>query len=110
MTPRRSVPCSTRSRTQSLRFSSFSADGADDQDAVYCKVAARHPAATVIVPPRSSALPSVTAETVPTQRDQHLRIIAERGRMGWQKASGYHSRALVEADISRFKRVIGGGL
>ena len=29
--------------------------------------------------------------------------------MGWQKASGYHSRALVEADISRFKRVIGGG-
>ncbi len=30
--------------------------------------------------------------------------------MGWQKASGYNWRALVEADISRFKRVIGGAL
>jgi hypothetical protein len=26
--------------------------------------------------------------------------------MGWQKASGYNCRALVEADISRWKRVI----
>jgi hypothetical protein len=30
--------------------------------------------------------------------------------MGWQKASGYNWRALVEADISRWKRVIGDGL
>ena len=30
--------------------------------------------------------------------------------MGWQKASGYRWRALVEADMSRFKRVIGDGL
>ena len=30
--------------------------------------------------------------------------------MTWQKASGYHWRALVEADISRFKRVIGDEL
>ena len=32
---------------------------------------------------------SGTAETAPTQRDQHLRFIAEHGRMAWQKASGY---------------------
>jgi len=30
--------------------------------------------------------------------------------MGWQRASGYNYRALVEADISRYKRVIGGTL
>ncbi|WP_157033721.1 hypothetical protein [Belnapia moabensis] len=30
--------------------------------------------------------------------------------MGWQRASGYNWRALVEADISRWKRVIGDGL
>ena len=30
--------------------------------------------------------------------------------MGWQKASGYNWRALVEADISRWKQVIGDGL
>ena len=50
------------------------------------------------------------AETAPTQRDQHLQTIAERGRMGWQKVSGYNWRALVEADIARFKQVIGRGL
>jgi hypothetical protein len=30
--------------------------------------------------------------------------------MGWQKASGYNWRALVEADVSRWKRVISPGL
>ncbi len=79
----------------------FAADG---------QVTAHYPKASVIVPPRSSAVPSDTAKTAPTMRDRHLQIIAERGRMAWQKASGYHWRALVEADISRFKRVIGDGL
>ena len=46
----------------------------------------------------------------PTRRDRHIEMIAERGRMGWQKASGYNWRALVEADIARFKRVIGDAL
>ena len=89
---------------------SFTGDGAFGRDDVYAAVAARHPDADVIVPPRSSAVPSGTAETAPTQRDAHLRCIAERGRMGWQKASGYNWRALVEADIARFKRVIGDAL
>ena len=53
---------------------------------------------------------SVTAETAPTKRDRHLQLIAERGRMGWQRASGYNWRALVEADIGRYKRVIGDAL
>jgi hypothetical protein len=48
---------------------------------------------------------SGTATTAPTQRDRHLQFIAERGRMAWQKASGYNFHALVEADISRYKRV-----
>ncbi len=30
--------------------------------------------------------------------------------MRWQKVSGYNWRALVEADMSRFKRVIGNAL
>ena len=81
-----------------------------DQDGVSRSVAERHPDARVIVPPRSGAVPSKTAERAPTQRDQHLQLIAERGRMGWQKASGYNRRALVEATIGRFKRVIGDGL
>jgi len=89
---------------------SFTADGAFDRDDVYAEVAARHPDAAVIVPPRSGAVPSDAAETAPTRRDRHIEAIAERGRTGWQKASGYNWRALVEADISRFKRAIGGAL
>jgi hypothetical protein len=54
-------------------------------------------------------VPSEAAETEPTQRDCHLQCIAERGRMGW-KVSGYNDRALFEANISRWKRVIGDGL
>jgi hypothetical protein len=30
--------------------------------------------------------------------------------MGWQRWSGYNLRTLVEADVSRWKRVIGDGL
>jgi hypothetical protein len=89
---------------------SFTADGAFDRDDVYAKVAARHPDADVIVPPRSSAVPSGTAEIDPARRDRHLQAIAERGRMGWQRTSGYNWRALVEADIARWKRVIGDRL
>ena len=91
-------------------LASFTADGAYDQDGVYGEVARRAPNAPVIVPPRSSAVPSDTAGTAPTQRDRHLQMISEHGRRVWQKASGYQWRALVEADISRFKRVIGDGL
>ena len=89
---------------------SFTGDGAYDRDDVYGAVAGRHPEAAVVAPPRSTAVPSATADTAPTQRDRHLQMIAERGRMGWQKAAGYNRRALVEASISRYKRVIGDAL
>ncbi len=85
-------------------------DGAYDQSGIYSTVIERHPDAEVIVPPRSTAVLSQDAETTPTQRDRHLHSIAEHGRMGWQKRSGYTRRALVEAAISRFKRVIGEAL
>ena len=65
---------------------SFTADGAYDQDGVYSEVMSRHPEASVIVSPRSSAVSSNTAQTVPTMRDRHLQTIAKRGRMAWQKA------------------------
>src|SRR3954466_13446662 len=91
-------------------LASVTGDGAYDQEGVYASVAERHPEARVIVPPRSGAVPSKTAATAPTQRDQHLQLIAEHGRMGWQTASGYNRRALAEATIGRFKRVSGDGL
>src|SRR3712207_3667003 len=49
-------------------FASFTGDGAYDQEGVYAGVAERHPEASVVVPPRSTAVPSDTAETAPTQQ------------------------------------------
>ena len=89
---------------------SVTGDGAYDQDGVYTSLGERHPEAAIIVPPRSTAVPSRTAASEPTQRDHHLQLIAEQGRMGWQRASGYTKRARAETVISRFKRVIGDGL
>ena len=52
-------------------------------------------------------MPSDTAETAPTQRDRHLRIIQERGRLGWQKAVNYGRRSLGEVAMVRYKTLIG---
>ena len=89
---------------------SVTGDGAYDQDGVYASVSGCHPTAAIIVPPRSTAVPSQTAGSEPTQRDRHVQLIAEQGRMGWQKASGYTKRARAETAISRYKRVIGDEL
>jgi hypothetical protein len=91
-------------------LASFTADGAYDQDSVYDAVTRRDPEAAVIVPPRSTATLSETAATAPTQRDRHLQCMAEKGRMGWQKASDYNIRSRVEAAVGRYKQVIGDGL
>src|SRR4051794_4661175 len=88
---------------------SFTGDGAYDQEGA-AAVAERYPEALVIVPPRSTAVPSETAESAPTQRGCHLQYITEHGRAAWQKASGYTIRARVEATIGRFKQVLGDGL
>ena len=64
----------------------------------------------MIVPPRVDAALSETAEIAPTQRDRHIQAIKARGRIAWQRDSGYNVRARVESQIGRWKRVIGDGL
>jgi hypothetical protein len=91
-------------------LASFIADGAYDQAGIYGIISKHHPEADGIIPPRSTAVQSDGVQTTPTQRDRHLQSIAEHGRMGWQKASGYNQRALVESAIGRLKRVIGDAL
>jgi hypothetical protein len=77
---------------------------------VYTALDEHHPDAKVIVPPRADAVLSATAETEPTQRDGHIQAIAEKGRMAWQRDSGYNERACVEGQFARWKQVIGDGL
>jgi hypothetical protein len=83
---------------------SVAGDGAYDGQVVYDAVADRHPGAAIIVPPRSTAVPS---ETPTSQCDQHLQTIAKHGRINWQHSSRYCRRSLVETAMYRYKTIIG---
>jgi hypothetical protein len=93
-------------------IASVTADGAYDGEPVYRAVAERQPdpPAAVIIPPRASAVPNPTADTTPSQRDQHIRMIQDKGRLGWQKAVGYGKRSLGETAVFRYKTIIGRSL
>jgi hypothetical protein len=86
------------------------ADDAYDGEPVYRSVVAHTPDAAVIIPPRSTTVPSGTADTDPTQRDRHIQLIEERGRLGWQRSVNYGKRSLAEMAMFRYKKVIGRGL
>src|SRR3712207_5118477 len=90
-------------------MASVTADGAYDGEPVYRAVAERQadPPAAVVIPPRAGAVPGPTADTAPSQRDGHIRMIQDRGRMGWQKAVGYGRRSLGETAVFRYKAIIG---
>ena len=79
-----------------------------DSDAVYQAATRRHgPPPDVIIPPRASAVLSTNDPAARTQRDRHLQLIAEQGRMGWQQTTGYGRRSLIETAIGRYKHMIG---
>jgi hypothetical protein len=86
--------------------------GSYDGEPVYRAVAECQPdpPVAVIIPPHANAVPSPTADTAPSQRDQHIRTIQDRGRLGWQTAVGYGRRSLGETAMFRDKAIIGRGL
>jgi hypothetical protein len=83
---------------------SVTGDGAYDGEAVYGAVAERHPGATIIIPPRATAVASAAATT---QRDQHIATIAKHGRMGRQRRSSYNRRRLIKTAMFRYKTITG---
>jgi hypothetical protein len=90
-------------------IASVTADGAYDGEPTYAAAAARQPdpPPDVVVPPRASAVPSTDDPAKQSPRDCHIRLMAEKDRMGWQKATGYGRRSLGEATIGRYKHLIG---
>ena len=84
------------------------ADGAYDSDAVYQAATRQHgPPPDVVIPPRASAVPSTDDPAAQTPRDRHIQLIAKKGRMAWQRTTGYGRRNLVETAIGRYKHLIG---
>src|SRR5215469_2401859 len=93
-------------------IASFIADGAYDGEPVYQEVARKQhdPPPDVVVPPRASAVLSTDVVESRSQRNRHIQLIAEKGRMGWQRATGYGRRNLVETAIGRYKHLVGSKL
>jgi hypothetical protein len=91
---------------------SVTADGAYDGEPVYRAIAERQPQAppAVIIPPRTTAVLSGTADTAPSPRDRHIQTIQEKGRRGGERAVGYGKRSLVEAAIFRYQTWMGPAL
>ena len=72
----------------------------------YQTVAAYGDGIKVVIPPRSTAVPSGDPG-LPTQRDRHLKMITEQGRLSWQAATDYGQRSLIETTMGRYKALIG---
>jgi hypothetical protein len=90
-------------------IASVAADGAYDGAPVYQAIADHqpNPPPDVVIPPRASAVPSTEDAEARSQHDRHIRLIAEKGRMAWQKATGYGRRSLAETAVGRYKAIIG---
>ena len=90
-------------------IASVMVDGAYEGEPVYQAIEARQPQAppSIVIPPRRSAVLSSQADTDPSQRDGHIRLIREQGRSAWCKATGYGRRSFAETAIGRYKALIG---
>ncbi len=90
-------------------LASVTADGAYDRDPIYQAAAAQQPGSPpeVVIPPRADAVLGTTDPDQQTPRDRHIRLvepkgspdIAERGRIGWQRATGYGKRNHAETTM-----------
>src|SRR5215213_9231005 len=62
-------------------------------------------------PPSPATVRMIRIACTPASpRARHLHLIAEQGRMAWQRASGSTKRARAEAAIARWKQVLGDRL
>jgi hypothetical protein len=82
------------------------ADGAYDGTPTYQTIAQHGDGIEVVIPPRSTSILSGEPGP-PTQRDRHLAMIAEQGRLAWQIEIDYGQRSLVETTMGRYKSLIG---
>ena len=58
----------------------------------------------MIVPPHKTAVRSPAGDS---QRDDHIRVIDQYGRIAWQKETNYGLRNYAELAMQRYKRIFG---
>jgi transposase len=85
----------------------ITADGAYDGEPTYDVIAARDRDIAVVIPPRASSTLKDELGSDASHRDVHVHTVAALGRLGWQEATGYGKRALIETTMGRYKAIIG---
>jgi hypothetical protein len=86
----------------------FLADGVYDGEPISELLATRFGSPIdVTIPPPKNAILSPNAAKDPTERDCHVAEIAARGRMAWQKATGYNHRSRAKLSWAAGKQLLG---
>ena len=93
-----------------VKIDQITADGAYDGEPTYDVIAARDRDIAVVIPPRANSTLKDELDPDASPRDVHVHTVAALGRLGWQEATGYGKRALVETTIGRYKAIIGSRL
>ena len=60
-----------------------------------------------LIPPHKTAVRSAAGDT---QRDGHIRVTNQHGRIAWQKKTGYGLRNYAELAVQRYKRIFGNAM
>jgi transposase len=90
------------------RVAKFIADGAYDGSPTRDLLVERlGEIVEVIIPPPKTAVASAQSALVTSVRDRHIAEIETKGRLAWQKSTGYNQRSRVETQMGRWKAVIG---
>jgi hypothetical protein len=88
--------------------SRFLADGAYAGDPTSDLLVSRFgEAIEVAIPPPITAVLSLDAARDPTRRDKHISEVRGKGRLAWQVSSGNNHQSRGEAQMARWKMVIG---
>ncbi len=89
-------------------LASVIADGAYNRDPVYQAAAARQPGSPpeVVIPPRADAVLGTADPDQQTPRDRHVQLMADRGRIGWQRATGHGRHNHTETTMGPYKHLI----
>src|SRR6201995_898926 len=85
-------------------FDAFIGDGAYDGEPVSQAVLKQQPNARVVIPPHKTAVLSTAGDT---PRDHHIQVIAQHGRLAWQRITGYNRPNYAELAMQRYKRIFG---
>ncbi len=86
----------------------FLADGAYDGSPTRNRLTARFgDDVEIVIPPPTNAVLTPNSLNDPSPRNKHISQIQDHGRLAWQASSGYNLHIRAEAQIGRWKVVIG---